>query len=257
MPALPAAADKTRPYLVGHELEQISESQASESRGYLQSWVQNERPSDSSIRKVFATTDQILRAGRLAVEGGADGQTATVAQDNDLDEWAVMTAALGLRASFQRCIEGYRDPVPRPIVAGVSTVEFVNWACALDELLENTDSSYKGRRDQHEYGRLMPALRFVRDRQTHQLVVTTSSFLFRARVSDDDNIPPTITLEKIYWASLEHIREPTDGARTHLYIALAERLMYNTWKVGSRNRRSNTYIISCLTKSLRVGSRFR
>jgi antirestriction protein ArdC len=52
-------------YLVGHELEIISEKEASESRAYCQSWLDGQRPPDASIRRVFGATDSILRAGRL------------------------------------------------------------------------------------------------------------------------------------------------------------------------------------------------
>jgi hypothetical protein len=134
-----------------------------------------------------------------------------VNEAGDLDEWAVVTAALGLRASFQRCIEGYRNQlVPRQEVVGVSTVEFVNWACALDELLEGTDNTYAERRDQHQDGRLILALRFVRDRHMHQVVVS-SRLVFTLTGSYDGSMPPTITQAKIYWRPIEEIREPTDG----------------------------------------------
>jgi hypothetical protein len=133
-----------------------------------------------------------------------------VAEDSDLDEWAVVTAALGLRASFQRCIEGYREPVPRLYVVGISAVEFVNWACALDELLWSTDTTYKNRRDRNEYGRLIPALQFVRDRHMHQVVVS-SNLVFTIGFSSDDSVPPALSAAKIYWRPVEEIREPTDG----------------------------------------------
>jgi hypothetical protein len=55
-------------YLVGNELEVLDETSASESRGYIQNWLRGERPSDIAIRQVFSVTDQILKAGRLAVE---------------------------------------------------------------------------------------------------------------------------------------------------------------------------------------------
>jgi hypothetical protein len=134
-----------------------------------------------------------------------------VNEAGDLDEWAVVTAALGLRASFQRCLEGYRNQlIPRQEVVGISTVEFVNWACALDELLESTDKTYAERRDQHHNGRLILALRFVRDRHMHQVVVS-SRLVFTLRGSYDGSVPPTITQAKIYWRPIEEIREPTDG----------------------------------------------
>jgi hypothetical protein len=50
-------------YLTMHELDVMGEDQASESRAYIQGWLQRERPSDVAIRQVFVATDQILRAG--------------------------------------------------------------------------------------------------------------------------------------------------------------------------------------------------
>jgi hypothetical protein len=135
-----------------------------------------------------------------------------------------VTAALGLRASFQRCIEGYRDPVPRLYVVGLSAVEFVNWACALDELLWSTDTTYKNRRDQDEYGRLIPALQFVRDRHMHQVVVS-SNLAFMIEFSSDDSVPPALTAAKIYWRPVEEIREPTDG-RQNTPVYQARRAAY-------------------------------
>lgn len=55
-------------YLVGHELEAIDETQASESRGYIQGWLQGETPPDTAIRSVFSATDKILRSGRMVIE---------------------------------------------------------------------------------------------------------------------------------------------------------------------------------------------
>ncbi len=55
-------------FLVGNELQVLSEQQKSESRGYVQGWLQGDRPSDSAIREVFSATEKILKAGRLAVE---------------------------------------------------------------------------------------------------------------------------------------------------------------------------------------------
>lgn len=147
-----------------------------------------------------------------------------MAEASHLDEWAVVTAALGLRASFQRCIEGYRDPVPRLYVVGISAVEFVNWACALDERLWSTDTTYKNRRDQDEYGRLIPALQFVRDRHMHQVVVS-SNLAFMIEFSSDDSVPPALTAAKIYWRPVEEIREPTDG-RQNTPVYQARRAAY-------------------------------
>lgn len=54
-------------YLTMNELEQLDEESASASRGYIQHWLRSERPGEREIRLVFAATDQILRAGRVAV----------------------------------------------------------------------------------------------------------------------------------------------------------------------------------------------
>ncbi len=51
-------------YLAMHELEELSEAQASESRGYIQGWLRDKRPPDAAIKAVFKATDTILRAGR-------------------------------------------------------------------------------------------------------------------------------------------------------------------------------------------------
>jgi hypothetical protein len=56
-------------YLSMHELGTITDEETSESRGYIQNWLQTERPGDATIRQVFRATDQLLRAGRPAEEG--------------------------------------------------------------------------------------------------------------------------------------------------------------------------------------------
>jgi antirestriction protein ArdC len=55
---------ETTSYLTMHELNVMSEDQASESRAYIQGWLRDERPGDVAIRQVFGATDRILRAGR-------------------------------------------------------------------------------------------------------------------------------------------------------------------------------------------------
>ena len=54
-------------YLTLNELDRLDEQTASVSRGYIQDWLHNTRPPDTAIRRVFAATDQILKAGRMAV----------------------------------------------------------------------------------------------------------------------------------------------------------------------------------------------
>jgi antirestriction protein ArdC len=51
-------------YLVMNEVGQLSERAASHSRGYIQSWVRDERPDERTIRAIFTATDSILKAGR-------------------------------------------------------------------------------------------------------------------------------------------------------------------------------------------------
>jgi antirestriction protein ArdC len=51
-------------YLSMNELEQLDDTTASQSRGYVQTWLKGQRPPDTAIRQVFSATDQILRAGR-------------------------------------------------------------------------------------------------------------------------------------------------------------------------------------------------
>jgi hypothetical protein len=60
-------------YLTMNELGRLDDETAARSRGYVQTWLQGERPPDKAIREVFAATDQILRAGRLAIDAMIDG----------------------------------------------------------------------------------------------------------------------------------------------------------------------------------------
>jgi hypothetical protein len=57
-------------YLTLNELEQLSELTASHSRGYIQGWLRDQRPSDNAIRQVFTATDMLLKAGRPRPETG-------------------------------------------------------------------------------------------------------------------------------------------------------------------------------------------
>jgi antirestriction protein ArdC len=54
-------------YLCANELEQLDAMDASESRAYIQGWLRGERPDDQSIKRVFAATTKILKAGRIAL----------------------------------------------------------------------------------------------------------------------------------------------------------------------------------------------
>jgi hypothetical protein len=49
-----------------NELGVADEETAAASRGYIQHWLRDEQPPDKAIQQVFAATDRVLRAGRLA-----------------------------------------------------------------------------------------------------------------------------------------------------------------------------------------------
>jgi len=51
-------------YLALNELDALDAMNPSESRAYIQGWLHNERPDDKSIRQVFTSVDNILKAGR-------------------------------------------------------------------------------------------------------------------------------------------------------------------------------------------------
>lgn len=51
-------------YLTLNEIGATDAMNLSESRGYIQTWLRNERPDDKAIKQVFTATDQILKAGR-------------------------------------------------------------------------------------------------------------------------------------------------------------------------------------------------
>jgi antirestriction protein ArdC len=55
-------------HLTTNELGIATDEEASVSRGYLQGWLQDQRPSDIAVRGVFSATDKILRAGRTIMQ---------------------------------------------------------------------------------------------------------------------------------------------------------------------------------------------
>lgn len=57
-------------YLIMNELGATDQFDADESRHYIQSWLQGQKPDEKSIRSVFSTADRIIKAGRP--EGGED-----------------------------------------------------------------------------------------------------------------------------------------------------------------------------------------
>lgn len=54
-------------YLGMNELGSTEQMNASESRHYIQSWLDGREPTEKHIRAVFGTVDKILKAGRAEV----------------------------------------------------------------------------------------------------------------------------------------------------------------------------------------------
>lgn len=54
-------------YLVMNEL-QITDKKQSESRAYIQHWLEDQKPTDAEIRKVFKATDEILKSGKVELD---------------------------------------------------------------------------------------------------------------------------------------------------------------------------------------------
>lgn len=50
-------------YIVMNELGAVDQFDPAESRGYIRAWLNDEKPTDQSITKVFKASDEILRAG--------------------------------------------------------------------------------------------------------------------------------------------------------------------------------------------------
>lgn len=119
-------------------------------------------------------------------------------------------------------------------LARASIVEFLVWACTLDDWLRSSDrTTYAGRRDTDEHGRVLTALRFARDRHLHQMATTMiPGEEISPRRPDDP--PPTEARPgdfvsrgaRIYWCELEDITEPADGWRETTDQYLKQRAAY-------------------------------
>jgi antirestriction protein ArdC len=70
------AAEATA-FLAMRELGLLDDDAASESRGYIQHWLREERPTDAEVRQVFHAVDTILRAGRPATPTTNDEEVAS------------------------------------------------------------------------------------------------------------------------------------------------------------------------------------
>ena len=153
-----------------------------------------------------------------------------MSQDTDLDRWEIATAVIC--GAYKRCLDAYRDLIRNQAIARVSVAEFVFWACALDERLRTTDPAYAARRDRDEHGQVLPALRFTRDRHTHQVAITTSlEFMFER--SSDPDVSPDLLKVLTRWRPLDGITEPT-GSRAARDDYLAARNAYKDYLEGRK-----------------------
>jgi hypothetical protein len=164
-----------------------------------------------------------LRCANLTLTHPSEGSMSQTVQrltkQGSLDQWELcwdllcdaeyQRAVIGLRAGLRLCLGAYRDTIPNQDMAAAAIGDFVNWACVLDERLESADATYAARRDADDDGCVLPALRFVRDRQRHRMAVT-SSLVFLVQWSDV-NPKPAITRTRIYWRPLEGLPEPING----------------------------------------------
>lgn len=91
--------------------------------------------------------------------------------EHENDHEALRLAIVGMRRALQRCEVASDSSVRDADGGALSAVEFVHWACAVDEQLWSVEG-YEEERDQCEPGKTVSGFRFVRDRHTHQVVVS-------------------------------------------------------------------------------------
>ncbi len=131
---------------------------------------------------------------------------------DDLSEFAAITAVAGLHAACGRYNQAHRDPIPELEEAALAVIEFVNQACSLDERLggvEKPRTTYADARDLDDEGRVLPALRFARDRAMHQGVLPVT-MIFVLGLSADLQ-PVSLRSAHVVWLDLTQMDEPTDG----------------------------------------------
>lgn len=132
---------------------------------------------------------------------------------DNLDYAAVRLAVLGLRAAYARNWAAHGQHVTPETIdsAGISAVEFANWACALDQRLKDTDpdtdteAAYVARRRGDPRGRVMQGIRFVRNLHMHTVVVSTSTQLGPFFL---DGPGPMIVSGGIVWRSAAELPAP-------------------------------------------------
>lgn len=139
-----------------------------------------------------------------------------------------LTFALGgLRDARERHIAAFSQKDLRQ--TGTSAAEVGYWLWVIDEHLQDAAGfgpGYKQRRGTGE-GRYVLGMRYVRDRQAHQLVQATSSddrMLFGGgRPGSPMRFPPFHIAEFAIWRDLEDLREPDDGrTSTPFYLQLRD-----------------------------------
>jgi hypothetical protein len=154
-----------------------------------------------------------------------------VSEDPGLDRWEITRAIIGLRRAYKRAMDAYSDLLRNRETAGAAVAEFVSWACGLDERLSK-DKKYAARRDSDKQGQVLLPLRFVRDRHTHQLAVTTALEVSLERSSDPDASPDLLKVMN-RWRPLDLITEPTDGHEKDPYYP-ARRAAYEKHLEGRK-----------------------
>ena len=55
-------------YIAMNELGQLDDETAGISRGYIQHWLQEEKPPEKAIQQAFSAADRILKSGRVAID---------------------------------------------------------------------------------------------------------------------------------------------------------------------------------------------
>lgn len=132
--------------------------------------------------------------------------------------WAYALQGLDLALQRHDEVRRQRDPAR----AYSSAVEAVWWVCACDEQLsgDNRRSPYAVKRDADDDGRVVEGLRWVRDRHTHQLPVTSGLVLRDFRGEG----PRYVSSAMPVWSTTESVRtdEGHDARKPHLRKAYAD-----------------------------------
>jgi hypothetical protein len=140
------------------------------------------------------------------------------------DHDAVRLAVAGMRGAYRRHHAAHVAALSEESVdaAGISAVEFANWACALDERVrktgEESSTAYMKRRDSDRRGKVLLGLRFIRNRHMHQVVVSnqvvsTQFFDLPSRKEQIARAAAEVGMFSpgIVWQAADRIADPDDG----------------------------------------------